>query len=110
MPFYLAMEYSAAAWRSLLVDVCGDLLPASELGVVDVSATFTREMFVGDVRADVELNRLGTSSLGFRVVIYQDDVACADITNVLVRLAPDRTRSLPLSAAQRAALASVLTV
>lgn len=108
VPFYLAMEYSAAAWRSLLAEVCGDLLPARDLGVVDVSATFTRELFVGEARAEVELTRLGTSSLGFRVAIEQNGVTCAVITNVLVRLAPGRRRSLPLSAAQRAALEPVL--
>jgi hypothetical protein len=48
------------------------------------------------------------SSLGFRVVIHQDGVACAIIATVLDRLAPDRRKSLPLSTAQRAALEPVL--
>ena len=108
VPFYLAMEYSAAAWRSLLVETCGDLLTAGDLGVVDVSAQFSREMFVGEASAEVSLVRLGSSSLGFRVVIFQDGAACAVITNVLVRLAPGRTSSLPLTPAQRAALSRVL--
>ncbi|WP_062998058.1 hotdog domain-containing protein [Nocardia jinanensis] len=108
VPFYLAMEHSAAAWRSLLVEACGDLLHPGDLGVVDVSATFTRELFVGEVHTEVELIRLGTSSLGFRVVIHQHGVAGAVITTVLARLAADRKTSVPLSAAQRAALESVL--
>ncbi|MDV6264710.1 acyl-CoA thioesterase [Rhodococcoides yunnanense] len=108
VPFFLAMEYSAAAWRSWLVEACGDLLTAGDLGVVDVSAQFSREMFVGEVSAEVALVRLGSSSLAFRVVLQQDGVVCAVITNVLVRLAPDRKKSLPLSAEQRAVLGELL--
>ncbi|MCK0516726.1 hotdog domain-containing protein [Williamsia sp. DF01-3] len=108
VPFFLAMEYSAAAWRSLLDEACAGVLTAAELGVVDVSAQFSRELFVGEVYAEVALVRLGTSSLGFEVVIHQDEIACAVITNVLVRLAPGRTKSLPLTAEQRAILGAIL--
>ena len=108
VPFYLAMECSVEAWNSLLVSTCGDLLSAGDLGVVDVSAQFTRELFVGDVRAEASLIRLGVSSVSFRVVIYQEEMAGADITIVLARLADGRTRSTPLSPEQRAALETIL--
>ncbi|GAB86624.1 hypothetical protein GORBP_077_00510 [Gordonia rubripertincta NBRC 101908] len=108
VPFYLAMEYSSDAWNSLLVDTCGAPLPARDLGVVDVTAQFNRELFVGDVCAETGLIRLGVSSLGFRVVLYQEDVVCAVITIVLARLAPDRKRSTPLTAEQRTALETIL--
>ncbi|WP_341264524.1 hotdog domain-containing protein [Gordonia hydrophobica] len=92
----------------MLVSTCGDLLSAGDLGVVDVSAQFTRELFVGDVRAEASLIRLGVSSVSFRVVIYQEEMAGADITIVLARLADGRTRSTPLSPEQRAALETIL--
>ncbi len=110
VPFYLAMEYSADAWNSLLVETCGELLSSRDLGVVDVSGQFTRELFTGDVRAEASLVRLSLSSLSFRVVIYQEGIACAVITIVLARLAPGRTRSTPLTAEQRAALETILEI
>lgn len=108
VPFYLAMEYGSDSWASLLEEACGDLLVPGDLGVVDVSATFTHEMFVGDVVAEVSLVRLGTSSLAFRVELYQEQIACADITTVLVRLESDRKSATPLAPEQRAALAVIL--
>ena len=110
VPFYLAMEYSSNAWNSLLVATCGELLSALDLGVVDVAAQFTRELFVGEARAEASLVQLGVSSLSFRVVIYQEGMSCAVITIVLVRLAPGRTRSAPLSAEQRSALETILEI
>ena len=110
VPFYLVMEYSADAWTSLLDDTCGGLLTAFDLGVVDVSAQFTRELFVGDARAEASLVQLGLSSLSFRVVIYQQGIGGVFITIVLARLAPGRTRSTPLTAEQRTALESILEI
>lgn len=102
--YFLAVEYASDAWRAMLDKSCGELLPATDLGVVDVSGQFTKEMFVGEATAEVELAHVGTSSIGFRVTIYQGGQQCAVITTVLAQLADGRTRSRPLSHEQRTAL------
>jgi acyl-CoA thioesterase FadM len=84
------------------------VLVPPDLGLVNVSADYRRELFDGPAVFDVVLERLGTSSLVFTVDIIQSGELAARATLTFVRVDADRAGSLPLTARQRAALQALL--
>ncbi len=107
--FHGALGYVQAAWLRALTETCGDVLMPPDLGLVNVTADYRRELFDGPAVFDVTLERMGTSSLIFAADIIQSGELAARATLTFVRVDADRTRSLPLTAQQRAALAPLLT-
>jgi acyl-CoA thioesterase FadM len=110
VPYYLALEMVSEAWGRAIVDFCGAALSPMDLAVVGVTSDFWRELFVGDAEVDVALDRIGTSSVTFRCRLSQDGEQAATVTAVLCRVNAGRTKSVPLSEAQRTALEPLLVV
>ncbi len=104
VPFYLALEYTAEAWQRALATTCTGLLEPRDLGVVNVTSDFGRELFVGPADFDVSLLRLGTSSLTFHIQVLQRGEPAADVTITLAQVDGRREHSVPLAPDQRAAL------
>jgi len=104
VPFYLALEMMFEAWRRVLATTCQDILEPRDLGVVNVTSDFGRELHVGATAFDVDLERVGTSSITFRIDVGQNGQHAATIRTTLAQVNDDRTRSVPLSPLQRAAL------
>jgi acyl-CoA thioesterase FadM len=107
VPFFLALEAMADAWANALADHCSGVLAPTDLGVVHVDSDFAHEVFVGEVTIDVDLEKVGTSSLTFRVTLTQGGRRAAVMTTVLARVDSTRLHALPLSDAQRAALGTL---
>ena len=99
-----ALGYAQTAWMQAIADTCGDTLVPPDLGIVNVNADFRRELFAGTAVFDVSLERIGSSSVTFVVQIRQYGESAATARLTFVRVDQRRTRSLPLTAAQRASL------
>jgi len=108
MTFPLSLQACADAWTSALIGACGGSLAPSDLGVVNVTSDFRRELFTGDAMIGITLTRLGTSSISLRAEIVQFAQSAVTVSVVLVRVDGTRRRSVPLSDAQRAALGTIL--
>jgi acyl-CoA thioesterase FadM len=108
--YYLALEVAALAWARLLDERGQGLLTAANLALVSTQFEFRRELFTGYVDVDVEVVRVGTSSVAFAQQIYQDDVRAATGETVVAQTNEARTRATPLSAEQRAMLGSLVRV
>ena len=110
VPYYLALEVAALAWARLLDERGRGLLAASDLAVVSTQFDFRRELFTGYVDVDVDVVRVGTSSVTFAQQLYQDDVRAATGETVVAQTDDARTRAIPLSPEQRAMLGSLVRV
>jgi acyl-CoA thioesterase FadM len=108
VPYYLALEVAALAWAQLLDDLGDGALKARDVGVVRAEFDFRRELFVGELDVDVEVLRLGASSVSFGLELHQDGEHAATGTTVVARTDTSRLRSVPLSDQQRALLAPLL--
>ncbi len=108
VPYYLALEVAAEAWAAAMATTCHGLLEPWDLGVVHVRSDFRFELFVGETDFDVELRRIGSSSIAFGVTITQEGRSTATVTAVLARVDDLRTHSVPFSPEQRAALEKLL--
>lgn len=107
VPFYLAMEVMSEAWKCALAVTCDGLLSPGDLGVVNVTSDFRRELFVGTAAFRVAFAHIGTSSIRFEIAVEQAGHHVADAAITLARVTDDRTRSLPLSPEQRVALSAL---
>ena len=110
MPYYLALEVAALAWARLLDEGGRGLLAAPDLAEVSTQFDFRRELFTGYVDVDVDVVRVGTSSVAFAQQLYQDDVRAATGESVVAQSDDARTRAIPLSPEQRAMLGSLVRV
>lgn len=95
------------AWARAIFDTCADVMRPDELGVVHVTSDFSHELFVGEATVEVTVQRIGTSSMTLLLTLSQDGRQAAVMTAVLARVDPLRLRSVPLTAAQRSALATL---
>ncbi|WP_261559963.1 acyl-CoA thioesterase [Frankia tisae] len=108
VPFFLALEIAAQAWAQALATTCEGLLAPADLAVVDVTSTYRRELFTGDVLFEVTLAKFGSSSLTFALELSQNEQAAASLTTTLVKVDADRLHSMPFTPEQRAGLQRLL--
>ena len=66
-PYYLVVESVTDAWEQVLRDLGDDVLPVRELGVVRVAVDYRHEVFVAPADFEVDVVRVGRSSLEFAV-------------------------------------------
>lgn len=107
VPYYLAAEVFALAWSRTLRELGPELLSSMDVAVVNAQFDYTREVFVGTVVITVTVEKVGGSSIRFGLQLEQDGLVAAHGTTTVVHTDSGRTRAVPLSAAQRAALDAV---
>jgi acyl-CoA thioesterase FadM len=107
VPYFLAAEVFSDAWARTLVELGPGVLTARQVAVVNAHFDFSREVFTGSATVTVTIDKLGSSSIRFGLQLEQDGGIAATGSTTVVQTDPGRTRSIPLSAAQRAALESL---
>ncbi|MCW2527309.1 MAG: hypothetical protein JWM76_2169 [Pseudonocardiales bacterium] len=108
VPFYLALEITSDAWAKTFSETAAGLLSPTEMAVVHVDSEFRQELFTGEADFDVQLKRIGVSTLTWQVEISQRGLSAATITSILSRVNGKRTHSIPLTDDQRAAFEPLL--
>jgi acyl-CoA thioesterase FadM len=108
VPFFLAHEVVSHAWAMTLEGTRMDGDAMEDMAVVHVDSDFHHEVFIGEVTADVTLERIGTSSLTLVTELSQNDRPVARVTVVLAHVDPDRTYSVPLPTSRRIALEKLM--
>jgi acyl-CoA thioesterase FadM len=106
-PYYLVVESVTDAWEQVLRDLGDDVLPVREIGVVRIAFDYRREVFVAPAEYEVDLVRVGRSSLEFAIRLVQGGRLAVAAQVVVARVNADRTASAPLSDRQRAALEAI---
>jgi acyl-CoA thioesterase FadM len=107
VPYYLAAEVFSDAWAQTLVDLGSGVLTAKDVAVVNAHFDFSREVFTGVATIVVSIEKLGVSSIRFGLQLEQDGRQAATGSTTVVQTDRDRTRAIPLTEQQRAALESV---
>jgi acyl-CoA thioesterase FadM len=107
VPFFLALEAAADAWMLALGEFCEDILLPSDVGVVNVTSDFRRELFIGLLHVDVSLQAIGISSATFVMRLFQYDRFAGSVRLVVAKVNAGRTHSLPLTDVERAALETI---
>lgn len=107
VPYFLAAEVMALAWGQTLTDLGPGVLTARDVAVVNVHFDFSRELFTGTATVHVEIAKVGTSSITFRLALEQDGQQAATGVTTVAQTDEDRLRAVPLTDAQRAALEAV---
>ncbi|WP_091943682.1 acyl-CoA thioesterase [Trujillonella endophytica] len=106
-PYFLVVESVSAAWEQVLEDLGEGVLPLRELGVVHIAFDYRREVFVTPADFEVDVVRVGRSSVEFAVRLVQDGRLAVEATVVVAHVTADRSTSSPLSGRQRAALQAI---
>jgi acyl-CoA thioesterase FadM len=104
VPYFLAAEVLAQAWARTLSGLGPGLLTSKDVAVVHASFDFGRELFTGTATFGVVVEKVGSTSIRFGLTIHQGGHLAATGTTTVVHTDEARTRSIPLSPAQRAAL------
>jgi acyl-CoA thioesterase FadM len=107
VPYFLAAEVFSDAWAQTLVDLGPGLLTAMDVAVVNAHFDFSREVFTGQATVTVSIDKVGTSSITFGLQLEQQGRLAATGSTTVVQTDAGRTRAIPLSAQQRAALDAV---
>jgi acyl-CoA thioesterase FadM len=108
VPYFLALEVAAQAWARLLDELGQGVLSTADVAVVRAEFNFRRELFTGSLDVDVEVTRVGRSSVAFAIALYQRDMLAATGETVVARTDEARLVSVPLSPVQRAMLESLV--
>jgi acyl-CoA thioesterase FadM len=108
VPYFLALEVAAQAWARLLDELGQGVLSTADVAVVRAEFNFRRELFTGSLDVDVEVTRVGRSSVAFGIALYQRDMLAATGETVVARTDEARLVSVPLSPVQRAMLESLV--
>jgi acyl-CoA thioesterase FadM len=108
VPYFLALEVAAQAWARLLDELGQGVLSTADVAVVRAEFNFRRELFTGSLDVDVEVTRVGRSSVAFGIALYQRDMLAATGETVVARTDEARLVSAPLSPIQRAMLESLV--
>jgi acyl-CoA thioesterase FadM len=106
--YYLVVEAVTDAWEQVLRDLGDGVLPVNDLAVVRITFDYHHEVFVAPADFDVDVVRVGRSSVEFRVRLVQSGRLVTTAQIVLSKVNADRTASVPLSDRQRAALDTIL--
>jgi acyl-CoA thioesterase FadM len=108
VPYFLAAEVFALAWARMLSELGPELLTSRDVAVVNAHFDFYHEVFTGTATFAVEVQKVGGTSIRFGLQLSQNGRVAASGTTTVVRANEGRTRSLPLTDGQRAALESVV--
>ena len=106
-PYYLVVESVTDAWEQVLRDLGNDVLPVREVGVVRIAVDYRREVFLAPAEYEVDVVRVGRSSVEFSIRLTQEGRLAVTAQVVVARVNPDRSASTPLSERQRAALEAI---
>ena len=106
-PHYLVVEAVSQVWEEVLIGMGDDLLHPRSLAVVRVAVDYRHEVFVAPGEFEVDVVRVGRTSVELSVRVHQGGRPVADAQVVLAQVDADRTRAVPLSDRQRAALEAV---
>jgi acyl-CoA thioesterase FadM len=107
VPYYLAAEVFSTAWSRTLAELGAGVLTAQDVAVVSAQFDYSREVFTGQALVTVDVQTVGVSSIRFGLQLAQDGHVAAVGTTTVVQTDEGRTRSIPLSPEQRAALEAV---
>jgi acyl-CoA thioesterase FadM len=107
VPYYLAAEVFSDAWARTLAELGPGVLTAKDVAVVSAQFDYSREVFIGAATVTVEVQKVGASSVRFGLELEQDGRVAAVGTTTVAQTDENRTRSIPLSPEQRAALEAV---
>jgi acyl-CoA thioesterase FadM len=107
VPYFLAVEVAADAWRSALENRCPVLMSAASIAAVHVTADFAAELFTGEAVVRSRVEGIGRSSFTAVVDILQNGVLGAVVATRLVKVDSTRTRSIALTQTEREALQAV---
>jgi acyl-CoA thioesterase FadM len=103
-PHYLVVEAVSQVWEQVLTDLGDDLLPPRDLAVVRVAVDYRHEVYVAPAQFQVDVVRIGRTSVELAVRLHQGGRPVVDAQVVLAQVNADRTAARPLSDRQRAAL------
>ncbi|HEY3737536.1 MAG TPA: hotdog domain-containing protein [Jatrophihabitans sp.] len=105
--FYEALETVGLTWALILEKTGRGDLSLEHMAVVNVTADFRHEMFVGRLEIDAALERIGTTSVTLVCSVAQGGNDVGTVRAVLVKVGDGRVDSLPFTEDQRAALATL---
>ncbi|MCW2542753.1 MAG: hypothetical protein JWM40_305 [Frankiales bacterium] len=108
VPYFLAAEVFALAWAQTLTDLGPGLISARDVAVVNAHFDYHHEVFTGTATFTVEVQKVGVASIRFGLQLAQEGRVAATGTTTVVRTDRGRTRSVPLTDAQREALDRVV--
>jgi acyl-CoA thioesterase FadM len=106
-PHYLVVEAVSQVWEEVLVGLGDGLLHPRHLAVVRVAVDYRHEVYVADGEFEVDVVRVGRTSVELAVRLHQGGRPVVDAQVVLAQVNADRTGSVPLSDRQRAALETI---
>ena len=106
-PHYLVVEAVSQVWEEVLLGLGDDVLPPRHLAVVRVAVDYRHEVFVAPGTFEVDVVRIGRTSLELAVRLHQGGRPVVDAQVVLAQVDADRTAARPLSDRQRAALQTI---
>lgn len=107
VPAYLALELASEAWGDALADASAGVLTEIDVMIVNVGSDFSRELLVGEAEVEVEVTKIGRSSLTARVAIAQGGHRAAVATFVFVRVTDGR--AVALTDDERDSIASLVS-
>jgi acyl-CoA thioesterase FadM len=108
VPAYLAAEYLTEAYHLALAHWCGRVVTPHEMAIVHLDADFQREVFVGVAEFEVDLTRLGRTSITLAITLRQSGADAVAARMVLAHVAEGRSGSSPFADGQRALLEAAL--
>ena len=103
-PHYLVVEAVSQVWEEVLLGLGDDVLPPRDLAVVRVAFDYRHEVYVAPGEFEVDVVRVGRTSVELAVRLHQGGRRVVDAQVVLAQVDGARTSSVPLSDRQRAAL------
>ena len=106
---YMVMELATRAWIRFLTDGTAGVFDSEKTAAVTMTTDFRSELLAGDIDVDLELNKIGNTSITLSFDVGKNGMVCASGTVVLAKVGAGRMHSVPIDAAERTALERLLT-
>ncbi|RBY88339.1 thioesterase family protein [Blastococcus sp. TF02A-26] len=106
-PHFLVVDAVSQVWEEVLIGLGDDLLHPRHLAVVRVAFDYRHEVFVAPGEFEVDVVRIGRTSVELAVRLHRGGRPVVDAQVVLANVDDDRTAAVPLSDRQRAALETI---
>ncbi len=106
-PHYLVVEAVSQVWEQVLLDLDDGVLAPRDIAVVRAAFDYRHEVFVAPADFEVDVVRIGRTSVELAVRVRQGGRPVVDAQVVVAHVDPARTAAVPLSDRQRAALATI---
>ncbi|MFC8043351.1 acyl-CoA thioesterase domain-containing protein [Nocardia sp. NPDC057353] len=107
VPYFCVLEAATRVWNRMLLDAFDENFTLTDIAVVNVNSDFARELFTGAAEVDVEVVKIGRTSVALRAGVEQGGVRAVDLTVTLVQLGADRSTAQPWSPDQIARLGTL---